>query len=62
MPMYVYTMSEAAKVAERLLRDALSDVQSGRDAIPAVSGALAALRVEAGELPAAELPELDGDE
>lgn len=47
--------------AERLLEQALGETRDGVDAIPTVSAALAALRIEAGELPAAELAELVTD-
>jgi hypothetical protein len=39
-----------ASRAERLLEQALEEVRDGVDAIPIVSAALAALRIEAGEL------------
>jgi hypothetical protein len=41
--------------AERLLEQALDDVRSGVDAIPVVDAALAALRIQARELPADEM-------
>lgn len=41
--------------AERLLEQALDDARSGVDAIPTATAALAALRIEAGEMPATEL-------
>lgn len=41
--------------AERLLEQALYEIRSGDDAIPTVDAALAALRVEAGELPPDEM-------
>lgn len=44
--------------AEALLEQALSDVRDQRDAISAVSEALANLRAEAGELPSQEATEL----
>ena len=57
-----YVMSDEARVAEYFLELALSNVYDGLDAIPEVAGALAALRVEAGELPRDELPEIQEDE
>lgn len=41
--------------AESLLKQALSEVRDGIDAIPTVSAALTALRIEAGELPESEM-------
>lgn len=41
--------------AKCLLAQALSEVADGRDAIPTAAAAVAALRIEAGELPADEL-------
>ena len=51
MQRYDHTRSVWSVAAERWLRRALSDVLDGKDAIPAVDAALAALRIEAGELP-----------
>lgn len=48
-------MSVWGSRAERLLEQALGEVLSSIDAIPTVDAALAALRIEAGELPADEL-------
>ena len=66
MPMETYVMGREAKVAERYLEMALGEVRDGIDAIPSVSAALAALRIEAGELAADELGDLEqaleGDE
>jgi hypothetical protein len=45
-------------LAEHLLEQALGQIRDGVDAIPAMSAALAALRVEAGELPADELDDV----
>lgn len=59
MSMTVYVMGRAARVAEAYLEMALSDVRDGLDAIPHVSAALAALRAECGELPDAELDDLE---
>ena len=44
-------MSEWAQAAEHYLEQALDDVRIMDDAIPAVSAALACLRMEVGELP-----------
>ncbi|MEU6709908.1 hypothetical protein ABZ897_00400 [Nonomuraea sp. NPDC046802] len=41
--------------AERLLDQAFDEVHSGIDAIPTVSAALAVLRIECGDLPAADM-------
>jgi hypothetical protein len=41
--------------AERLLEQALDEVRGGIDALPTISAADAALRIEAGEMPASEL-------
>jgi hypothetical protein len=41
--------------AEYLLEQALDEIRTGIDAIPTVDAALAALRVEAGELPPNEM-------
>jgi hypothetical protein len=41
--------------AERLLEQALDEVRSGADAIPAVDAALTALRIEAGQVPEDEM-------
>lgn len=51
MPLEVYdhTKSKWAVAAERWLRQALSDVISGYDALPAVSAAEACLKIEAHE-------------
>ncbi len=48
-------MSTWGDVAEGYLEQALDEVRDGDDAIAAVSSALAALRIEAGELPADEM-------
>lgn len=48
----------AGQIAERLLEQALDDARSGTDAIPAATAAVAALRIEAGEVPGDELAEL----
>jgi hypothetical protein len=44
--------------AKHLLEQALAEIRDGVDAIPTVSAALAALRIEVGELPASELADL----
>jgi hypothetical protein len=49
----------ASEIAGKLLEQALDDVLSGSDAIPAVGAALIVLRIEAGEHPADELPRLE---
>ncbi len=59
MGMQIYVMGREAKVAERYLEIALSEVRDGLDAMPSVSAALAALRIEASELPADELDDLE---
>jgi hypothetical protein len=55
---YTTAGADAGSIAERLTRQALSDIESGIDAIPMLEAAIAALRVQAGELPSSELPEL----
>ncbi len=47
-----YTPGPYAQAAERWLTKALSQVRDGLDALPAISAAEAALRIEAGEIPA----------
>jgi hypothetical protein len=48
---YDHTKSQWAVAAEKYLLEALDDVRSGYDAIPAAGRALDALRIEQGELP-----------
>lgn len=51
MQVYDHAKSVWSVAAERHLRQALSDVISGADAIRATTAALDCLRIEAGELP-----------
>jgi hypothetical protein len=48
-------MITMSNLAETLLEQAIDEVRCGIDALPTVSAAAAALRIEAGELPADEL-------
>lgn len=55
MSMQVYQLSELGRQAIELLESAIGQIRGGEDALPTIGAAEAVLRVEAGELDAAEI-------